>query len=283
MTVGQFYRSYLYAPASKPELVLKALNSKADCVVVDLEDAVHHDMKSQARDFISELLGSPTPKPILVRINDPHGTWGLKDIDAISSPNLVGVRVPKVASTDTVHLVANALAKNDCAAQIHLLIESAKGVSNALAMATSNPRVTALSLGEADLQSDLRVEDDEVMQFCRNAIVVAARAAGLKQPSQSVFPNTKDLDGLRISTEQAKKSGFFGRSIIHPTQIDIVNETFTPTLEEVDRARELLEVYKEMQKTGNSVMALPNGDLLDPANIHYAQFQVAIFNQINEN
>ena len=231
-----YFRSYLYVPASKPEIVAKAFNSDADCVVIDLEDAVHVDSKTAAREFVAEFLKSKAPKPFLVRINDPNGAWGMLDLEAIAAENLFGVRIPKVTNIETIKIVAKVFDAAKSNAQIHLLIESALGVQRAFELATADPRVKAISLGEADLESDLRVTNDEALKYSRNAIVVAARAAGLKQPSQSVFPNTKDIDGLTASTIAAKAVGFFGRSVIHPSQVTVVNEIFTPTAQEVEQA-----------------------------------------------
>lgn len=276
-----YFRSYLYVPASKPEIVAKAFNSDADCVVIDLEDAVHVDSKTAAREFVTEFLKTKAPKPFLVRINDPNGAWGMLDLEAIAAENLFGVRIPKVTNIETIKVVAKVFDAAKSNAQIHLLIESALGVQRAFELATADPRVKAISLGEADLESDLRVTNDEALKYSRNAIVVAARAAGLKQPSQSVFPNTKDIDGLTASTIAAKAVGFFGRSVIHPSQVAVVNEIFTPTAQEVGQALQLLSRYDQMQASGNSVMALPNGDLLDPANIHYARFQVSLNQQLS--
>lgn len=276
-----YFRSYLYVPASKPEIVAKAFNSDADCVVIDLEDAVHVDSKTAAREFVTEFLKTKAPKPFLVRINDPNGAWGMLDLEAIAAENLFGVRIPKVTNIETIKVVAKVFDAAKSNAQIHLLIESALGVQRAFELATADPRVKAISLGEADLESDLRVTNDEALKYSRNAIVVAARAAGLKQPSQSVFPNTKDIDGLTASTIAAKAVGFFGRSVIHPSQVAVVNEIFTPTAQEVEQALQLLSWYDQMQASGNSVMALPNGDLLDPANIHYARFQVSLNQQFS--
>ena len=276
-----YFRSYLYVPESKPEIVAKAFNSDADCVVIDLEDAVHVDSKTAAREFVAEFLKTKAPKPFLVRINDPNGAWGMLDLEAIAAENLFGVRIPKVTNIETIKIVAKVFDAAKSNAQIHLLIESALGVQRAFELATADPRVKAISLGEADLESDLRVTNDEALKYSRNAIVVAARAAGLKQPSQSVFPNTKDIDGLTASTIAAKAVGFFGRSVIHPSQVTVVNEIFTPTAQEVEQALQLLSWYDQMQASGNSVMALPNGDLLDPANIHYARFQVSLNQQLS--
>ena len=277
MTEYSFFRSYLYVPGSKPELVEKAFNSQADCVVIDLEDAVHHDKKVEARKFVTDFLATPKEKPFLVRINDLTGQWGVADLEAISSPNLLGIRVPKVSSVDTVNIASKILDHSNSHAQIHLLIESALGVANLNLLANCDSRVAAISLGEADLRSDLRATDEDALTYARSALLVACRAAGMRQPSQSVYANTKDLDGLRESTMKGKAFGFFGRSVIHPNQIEIVNEVFTPTLAEYENAKDLLDWYENMQKSGESVMALPNGDMIDPANIHYAKFQVAQF------
>ena len=278
MSEPNFFRSFLYVPGSKPEIVEKAFNSEADCVVIDLEDAVHADKKDQARNFVKDFLADTPRKPFLVRINDLNGPWGRQDLEAIALPGLTGIRMPKVTSVDTVANAAKILDAGGSPAQLHLLIESAAGVVQLPALASSHPRVVAISLGEADLLSDLRATNHEALKYCRNALIVAARAAGLRQPSQSVYANTKDLDGLRLSTIAAKADGFFGRSVIHPSQIEIVNEVFTPTLEEYEKASELINYYEAMQRSGESVMALPNGEMIDPANIHYAKFQIQLFN-----
>jgi citrate lyase subunit beta/citryl-CoA lyase len=259
MAKTQFFRSYLYTPASKPDLVEKAFNSQADCIVIDLEDAVHHDKKEEARNFVAEFLYKQAPKPFLVRINDLNGPWGVADLESISGPNLFGIRIPKTSSVDTVKKASRILDSKKSNAQIHLLIESALGVVKAFELATCDPKVSALSLGEADLLSDLRATNDEALGFSRLSILVAARAAGLKQPSQSVYANTKDLDGLKKSTLNAKATGFFGRSVIHPSHIEIVNEIYTPTKEEAEKAKEFLDLYDKMQATGNRVMALSIG------------------------
>ena len=282
MVETQFFRSYLYAPASKPELVEKAFNSQADCIVIDLEDAVHHDKKDEARRFVVDFLSKPASKPFLVRINDLNGPWGVTDLEGISSPNLFGIRIPKTASVDTVKKASKILDAKKSNAQIHLLIESALGVVKAFELSSCDPKVAAISLGEADLLSDLRATNDEALAFSRLSILLAARAAGIKQPSQSVYANTKDLKGLEESTIKAKATGFFGRSIIHPSHIEIVNTIYTPTKEEAEKAEELLGVYEQMQATGNSVMALPNGEMIDPANIHYAKFQLNLYKSLNK-
>lgn len=282
MVETQFFRSYLYAPASKPELVEKAFNSQADCIVIDLEDAVHHDKKDDARRFVVDFLSKPASKPFLVRINDLNGPWGVTDLESISSPNLFGIRIPKTASVDTVRKASKILDAKKSNAQIHLLIESALGVVKAFELSSCDPKVAAISLGEADLLSDLRATNDEALAFSRLSILLAARAAGIKQPSQSVFANTKDLKGLEESTIKAKANGFFGRSIIHPSHIEIVNTIYTPTKEEAEKAEELLGLYEQMQTTGNSVMALPNGEMIDPANIHYAKFQLNLYKSLNK-
>ena len=128
----------------------------------------------------------------------------------------------------------------------------------------------------------MRATNDDALAFSRLSILLASRAAGIKQPSQSVYANTKDLKGLEESTIQAKATGFFGRSIIHPSHIEIVNTIYTPTKEEAEKAEELLGVYEQMQASGNSVMALPNGEMIDPANIHYAKFQLSLYKSLNK-
>lgn len=269
-------RSYLYVAGNDPRRVEKALTSKADAVVLDLEDAVAPKHKDDARRTVEGMLKHRNPKPVFVRVNAPGGPLRELDIEAVLSPNLAGIRLPKTESAAEVLSVAERLDESGCVAGIQCLIESALGLEMAFEISRSHSRVASLGLGEADIASDLGVSGDEGLLYSRSRIVSAARAAGLAAPVQSVFTNIGDLDGLRRSTEAGKRLGFVGRSAIHPAQIPIINEVFTPTEQEISEAEGLLSRLESTAESGMGVFVMDNGRFVDAAVVRGARSTLAL-------
>lgn len=270
------WRTWLYVPATRSDRVGKALASPADCVVVDLEDSVVHARKQEARELTVALLQSPPPKPIVVRVNDLRGPWGLDDLAAVARGNVAGVRIPKATEPDLIREAAAVLRSAGCAAPLYLLVESALGLERAYDLARSDEQVGGLALGEADLRADLRVEADEGLCYARSRIVAAARAAGLPPPVQSVHTVLHDIDGLRESTRLGRRLGFFGRSVIHPSQVPIVHGALTPTPAEVAAARELVDALDEAELAGTGALVLPDGRFVDLAVAEAARWTLAL-------
>jgi citrate lyase subunit beta/citryl-CoA lyase len=268
---GQQIRSYLYVPGDDPRRIEKALATGADAVVIDLEDSVAPNRKEEARSNAATVLESVPARPVFVRINDPGSELAARDIAAVAALQLSGLRLPKVESLESVRLVAETLEALRSEAGIQCLIESALGLELALEIARSHERVAGISLGEADLAADLGVRDEAGLLYARSRIVSASRAAGLPGPVQSVYTNVKDLDGLRRSTEEGKNMGFVGRSAIHPSQVPIINEVFTPTEEEVAEAQELLERLEGEAESGTGAFVLEDGRFVDRAVVESAR------------
>lgn len=267
--------TWLYVPGDRPERFAKALASEADVVILDLEDAVAPAHKDAARLNAHALLGSATPKPVVVRINDVRSRWGAADLALLrESANLSGVRVPKVESADDVRGVRTALASR--ALPIHCLIESARGVEAAYEIATADPSVASVGLGEADLSSDLGVTDEDALLWSRSRIVVAARAAGLPAPAMSVYTKIDDLEGLAASCRRGRSLGFIGRAAIHPRQLPVIAQSFTPTEAEANAARELLDALRTAAAAEHGVAILPNGRFIDRAMIDGAERVIAL-------
>ncbi|HVA92291.1 MAG TPA: aldolase/citrate lyase family protein, partial [Chloroflexota bacterium] len=153
----------------------------------------------------------------------------------------------------------------------HCLIESAIGVERAFDIARAHPRVTGLGLGEADLTADLGLTEDGGLLYARSRVVVAARAAGLPAPVQSVYPHIRDTEGLRVTTLEGKRLGFFGRSVIHPSQVGVVNAVYTPSEEEIARARSLVEQLERAEQLGTGAFALEDGRFVDRAIVEAAR------------
>lgn len=268
-------RSYLYVPGTDPRRIEKALVSEADAVIIDLEDSVAADRKEEARANAAAALGPQLPRPLFVRIDAPGSALADADLEAVALPNLAGVRLPKTESVDEVRRIARRLEELGCGAEIHCLIESALGLELAFEIARSHERVAALSVGEADLAADLGVQDETGLLYARSRVVSAARAAGLPRPAQSVYTAVRDLEGLRRTSEEGKRLGFFGRSAIHPAQLPIINEVFTPTAGEVAEAEGLLERLEESAGEGTGAFVLEDGRFVDEAVVRSARFTLA--------
>jgi citrate lyase subunit beta/citryl-CoA lyase len=201
------------------------------------------------------------------------------DVDAVAAGHLAGLRLPKVESVEGVRLVAETLEELRSGATIQCLIESALGLERAFEIATSHERVSGTSLGEADLAADLGVADEAGLLYARSRIVVASRAAGLNHPVASVYTKVGDLQGLRRSTETAKRLGFFGRSTIHPSQVPVVNEVFTPQEHEIAEARDLLDRLEDETAAGTGAFVLADGKFVDRAVVESAHLTLSLANR----
>lgn len=258
MTVVPFPLTWLYVPGDRPRVVTKALASGTDVVVVDLEDAVAPDRKDYARAATAELLTERRPVPVHVRINGLDTPWAEADLTALLGlPGLDGLRLPKVTSPADIHHVAGLTT----ALPLYALLESALGIEHAYAIAAAHPALRGISLGEADLRADLGVRDDTGLDWSRSRIVVAARAAGLAPPPQSVHPDTRDLKGLAASCAHGRALGFLGRAAIHPRQLPIIERAYLPTEAEVEQAETVIKAAT----TEQGAQALPDGSFIDAA------------------
>lgn len=262
----------LYVPADRPDRVVKALQSAADVVLVDLEDAVAPARKDSARDAVRELLPA-AGRRVQVRINHVSTPWHADDVAAVAAlPPQVGARIPKVESPEEIRALAAALPGRE----LHPLIESALGIERALEIATASPQVASIGLGEADLRSDLGVTDDAGLAWARSRVVVAARAARLVPPVMSAYTNVRDLDGLAASCRAGRAFGFRGRTAIHPSQLDTIRAAFLPSEQEVSRAREVLSRLGDATAAGIGAITLTDGTFLDVAMLEQARTVLAL-------
>ncbi|MGW0083592.1 HpcH/HpaI aldolase/citrate lyase family protein [Streptomyces sp. NPDC003393] len=260
-------RSWLYVPATRPDLLDKAMAGPADAVVLDLEDSVPRNRKDEARAHAVKAAAALWPKPLWLRVNQVRLPEGRADLDALAGTPVQGLRLPKCESPDEIRAVLDRVDT-----PLHLLLETALGVERAFELATTAPRVALLSLGETDLAADLRVSGDGALDWARARVVNAARAAGLAGPVQSVWTDVADVEGLTADTERARVCGFFGRSVIHPRQIPSVNAAFTPRPEEVEEARRLVDSLHRAQDAGSAAWLDDRGRFVDPAVVARARW-----------
>lgn len=268
-------RSALYVPGDVPDKLRSALDRGADELIVDLEDAVLPARKELARDIVANWLdGLPsTDVGVWVRVNP--GAAGLVDIRAIAEADgLAGVVMAKAESADEVAAVAEVL--DDCGsiARIVPLLESAGAVLRADEIAAA-PRVHRLQVGEADLRADLGVtlgSDERELLWVRSRIIVVSAAAKIAPPIGPVSTDFRDLDALRTSTEALARLGFVGRACIHPAQISVVNDVFTPSAEAIAQAEQVLAALAE---AGGGVAVDARGHMVDEAVARQARLVLA--------
>lgn len=240
--------------------------------MLDLEDSVPAERKGEAREGATEILNDlpASPPQVWVRINSLSSPWGEDDAAALSSLPVDGVRLPR--AEDPRHVV---LLAHHVGCPVQLLVETARGLMSARELAEAHPSVAGIALGEADLAADLRVTGAG-LDWARGWIVAIARAVGLPSPVQSVYTDVADLAGLRATTAVGRDQGFFGRSVIHPTQISPVHEVYRPGGEETRRAKEVVSAFEEARERGESAVLTPDGRFVDPAVVARAQLTLEL-------
>jgi citrate lyase subunit beta/citryl-CoA lyase len=255
-------RSMLFVPGTRQDRFAKAMAAGADAVVFDLEDSVEAAQKPKARALVAEFLASPRPEAIrpealrLVRFNAVHTPDGEADLEFFSGARgFDGVLLPKVETASAVELVARAFARHAASGTVPpllLLLETPRAILLAAEIAAADAPVAALLFGAEDLTASLAVErtiDGEELSFARAQIVLAAAAAGA-DAIDAVCTDLNDTESLRRDCQRARAVGFRGKMAIHPRQIEVINDVFTPTVADVDRARRLIDVYEAARAAG---------------------------------
>lgn len=230
-------RSWLFAPGHDEKLLGKVFGAGADEVLLDLEDAVPAQLKSRARSLVADVAAG---NECWVRVNVARSPDCERDLEAVAG-RVSGIRVPKVESRADVDWVAGRApgVRLDCT------IESARGVLAAYEIASA-PACALLSYGGLDLAADLGISfDTAATLYARSHLVIAARSAGKPPPSDGVYVNLYDDEGLGEAAREAQRLGFFGKSAIHPRQVPIINEVFSPTSEELEWAQSVLRAFDE--------------------------------------
>jgi citrate lyase subunit beta / citryl-CoA lyase len=280
ITSGQMLltRSLMFVPGSKQRMIDKSLGmTNLDVAMYDIEDGVSPQEKPLARTLVAEMLSrarQPHSPSRFVRIN---GVGSGKDrIDAdldLIRPGLDGLVVPKVDTTDQLRWIAEEVDRREKAhgmtagsVRIIAAIESARGLLNAPQIATTSPRVLGLLFGAEDYALDLRLPSNREgeareLLFARSWFANAA-ASGNVEALDGVWPDISDTEGVRRDAVQARRLGMTGKSLFHPSQIDVINESFVPTEAELEYARRVVQAFDEAQRRGDGAVAF-GGQLLD--------------------
>lgn len=265
--------TWLYTPASSDGKLDKALHRGADAVIFDLEDAVHVDRKSSARAELVEFLSSVSELPasespdssaaisrIFVRVNALESPWGIDDLRAIAKlPAVEGIRVPKVESVADLRRIESVVSAGK---KIQILLESPLGLA-ALDELCRADGTSSVSLGDNDLRAALNLEGEAVLDQIRIRLIMALATAGKEAPTGSVYPRIKDLEGLRADSIRLRGMGFFGRTVLHPMQLETVRDAFRPDSEQVDWAHSVVEAAERISAQGSGAVMLSDGQFVD--------------------
>jgi citrate lyase subunit beta/citryl-CoA lyase len=262
-------RSLLFSPGDRPELMRKAPPTGADVVCFDLEDAVSPARKDEAREAVRALLSDPEFDPdaeVCVRLT---GTDIAADLDAILGPDgdasvrLDAVMVPKAGFAEDVRDVDDELAARGWTLPVFALVESARGVLNASDIAAEGP-TTALVFGAEDLAADVgatRTDEGTEVLYARERVVTAAAAESV-DAIDTVHTDYEDEAGLREQTEFALTLGYDGKMAIHPAQVPVINDAFTPAPDRVEWARRVLRAREEADAEDRGVFSV-DGEMVD--------------------
>lgn len=264
-------RSLLYTPLSSESMVRKAGARGADVLILDLEDGVHPDAKTTARESLPGLFSDVDfgGAERLVRINGCGTACQADDLGVLRDLPADGVVLPKAETPDDVRETDAALEGKHA---LFLMIETPAGVLRASEIARACPRVAGLIFGAADFRAAahlLPLPDEMEIFFARNAIVLAARAAGIEAFDTPWF-DIADTDGLRRSTMVSRALGFDGRTAIHPGQVAVIHAAFTPSEIEVAHAKAVIAALAEATASGRGV-AVVDGQMKEALHGHEAQ------------
>jgi len=282
-------RSVLYMPGSNARAIEKARALPVDGIVLDLEDAVALEAKDAARRQVVAAIkaGGFGSREVVMRTNAPDTPWFADDIAAAAAAAPDAILVPKVSTPDDIDRIARLMieAKADLDIRVWVMIETPLAVLNAAALAArardGAARLAAFVIGPNDLAKETRarlVPGRAPMLTWLSACVLAAHAYGL-DILDGVYNNLSDADGFRAECQQGRDLGFDGKTLIHPSQVDICNAVFSPDAEEVAEARKILAAFDRPENHGRGVIAL-DGRMVERMHADMARRTVAIADAI---
>ena len=267
----RLFRSLLFVPGHKKSLFVKAKQSKADILILDIEDAVPEKFKNEACANIAEF--APTySKNIIVRINEIDHADFLFQLEVLIKSGVQCLMPSKITCAEDIYFLDQLLSiletkfkLNEKAIKFLPLIETISALQNIKSIAKSSGRLVGLAFGGEDYLTELQGshgERDHTFDYPRTLIALSAKSAGI-QAIDTPFLNVENPEGFHERQTKSRDLGFDGCLLIHPSQIDIANECFSPKEDEVRLAREMLKAAEESKKRGLSVTLL-NGKLIGP-------------------
>lgn len=290
-------RTFLFAPGNHPRRVEKALGLEADAVILDLEDAVAVSDKAAARKSVAEALRRPRRGRGYVRVNAPSTPFCYRDLVETLHDKVDGVFLPKVESAADLHAVdwlMAALERDQGIAEGSIdlvpMVETAAGVARVDRIVQarnlrpySGPwRVKRVAFGAADFSFDAGLApslEEPELAATRDRVVLASRAAGMEAPLDSPWFHLRDMEGFRRALERSRRGGFQGRLCVHPDQVPVANEAFTPSADEVARAERIDAAFREVEAKGGAAVEV-DGQMVDYPVVYRARALLATMREI---
>tara|TARA_B100001029_G_scaffold160688_1_gene148911 strand:+ start:338 stop:1198 length:861 start_codon:yes stop_codon:yes gene_type:complete len=276
-------RSFIFTPGLRPEMFPKAIASGADMVCIELEDGIAIKDKNEARKNTIEALGTLDVKndvELVVRVNCQRTKFGLLDLEAIISSKIKvkALMLPKVKTPDEITFIDDLLTDCNLDTDLHVIMETNQALESIYDIAHASKRIVALYFGGVDMAAELRVENTwENLVYARSKLVHAGASVGVDVVDVP-YLDLENMDGMKKEAELVKNLGFTGKGSIHPKQISILNEIFTPSSSEISKAKKILDQFNESD-TGLVVI---DGKLIEKPVLREMKRKILIADKINK-
>ena len=276
-------RSFIFTPGLNPDMFPKAIASGADMVCIELEDGIAIKDKDEARKNTIEALKTLEVKSgveLVVRVNCQRTKFGLLDLEAFISSKLKvkAIMLPKVKTPDEIKFIDDLLTDCNLDTDLHVIMETNEALQNIYDIAHSSKRIVALYFGGVDMAAELRVPNSyKNLLYARSKLVHAGASVGI-DVIDVPYLDLEDMDGMKKEAELVRDLGFTGKGSIHPKQINILNEIFTPSKEEISKAKKIVDQFSESD-TGLVVI---DGKLIEKPVLREMQRKILIADKINQ-
>ena len=276
-------RSFIFTPGLKPEMFPKAIASGTDMVCIELEDGIAIKDKDQARKNTFKALETLEVKSgveLVVRVNCQRTKFGLMDLEAVvsSKTNVKAIMLPKVKTPDEITFIDDMLTDCGLNTDLHVIMETNEALESIYDIAHASKRIVALYFGGVDMAAELRVPNEyKNLIYARSRLVHAGASVGV-DVIDVPYLDLEDMDGMKKEAELVRDLGFTGKGSIHPKQINMLNEIFTPSKEEIIKAKRIVDQFNESD-TGLVVI---DGKLIEKPVLREMQRKILIADKINQ-
>ena len=276
-------RSFIFTPGLKPEMFPKAIASGADMVCIELEDGIAIKDKNEARKNTIKALETLEVKSgveLVVRVNCQRTKFGLLDLEAFISAKtkVKAIMLPKVKTPDEIAFIDDLLTDCGLDTDLHVIMETNEALESIYEIANASKRIVALYFGGVDMAAELRVPNEyKNLIYARSKLVHAGASVGV-DVIDVPYLDLDDMDGMKKEAELVRDLGFTGKGSIHPKQINMLNEIFTPSKEEIVKAKRIVDQFN----ASNTGLVVIDGKLIEKPVLREMQRKILIAHKINQ-
>ena len=276
-------RSFIFTPGLKPEMFPKAIASGADMVCIELEDGIAIKDKNEARKNTIEALETLEVKSgveLVVRVNCQRTKFGLLDLEAFISAKtkVKAIMLPKVKTPDEIAFIDDLLTDCGLDTDLHVIMETNEALESIYEIANASKRIVALYFGGVDMAAELRVPNEyKNLIYARSKLVHAGASVGV-DVIDVPYLDLDDMDGMKKEAELVRDLGFTGKGSIHPKHINMLNEIFTPSKEEIVKAKRIVDQFN----ASNTGLVVIDGKLIEKPVLREMQRKILIAHKINQ-